>query len=126
MNIGKEYFSPNSKNVFSSTNLRNKTFQNNSLNFINNVDGKDFIKINNKINKNRKNNDRLLKILNKLNSGGLLSSKNKSLNKNKIVFGKNSLCNNIINKENLNINLKSNDIKSIVNPKSINERNYDY
>mgnify|MGYP003571364010 CR=1 FL=1 len=126
VNIGKEYFSPNSKNVFSSTNIRNKTFQNNSLNFINNIDGKDFLKINNKINKNRKNNDRLLKILNKLNSGGLLSSKNKSLNKNKIVFGKNSLCNNIINKENLNINLKSNDIKSIVNPKSINERNYDY
>ena len=126
VNLGKEYFSPNSKNVFSNTKIRNKTLQNNSLNFINNVDGKDFIKINNKINKNRKNNDRLLKILNKLNSGGLLSSKNKSLNSNKIIFGKNNLCNNIINKENLNINLKSNDIKSIVNPKSINERNYDY
>jgi hypothetical protein len=126
VNIGKEYFSPNSKNVFSSTKIGNKTLQNNSLNFINNIDGKDFLKINNKINKNRKNNDRLLKILNKLNSGGLLSSKNKSLNNNKIIFGKNSLCNNIINKENLNNNLKSNDIKSIVNPKLINERNYDY
>ena len=126
INIGKEYFSPNSKNVFSSTNIRNKTLQNNSLNFVNNIEGKDFLKINNKINKNRKNNDRLLRILNKLNSGGLLSSKNKSLNNNKIVFGKNSFCNNIINKENLNNNLKSNDIKSIVNPKTINEKNYDY
>ena len=126
INIGKEYFSPNDKFVLTSTKIRNKTLQNNSLNSNNNVDGKDFIKINNNINKNRKNNDRLIKILNKLNSGGMLSSKNKSFNNNKIIFGKNSLCNNIINKENLNINLKGNDIKSIVNPKSINERNYDY
>ena len=87
-NIGKQYFSQISKKYISSKNIGNKSLQDNSLIHFNSIEGinNESIKINNKTHKGKKNNSKLIKILNKLNIKG----KQKNLN-NKIIIRKNNL-----------------------------------
>ena len=88
-NYIKEFFSQNSKKGVSSKKIGNRTMQNNSLNFLNIADRNEIglIKMKSKINKNKKNNERLIKMLNKISGGRFSPLKQKNLN-NKIIFKK--------------------------------------
>lgn len=88
-NYIKEFYSQNSKKGTSSKKIGNRTMQNNSLNFLNVADRNEFglIKMKSKINKNKKNNERLIKMLNKISGGRFSPLKQKNLN-NKINFKK--------------------------------------
>ena len=88
-NYIKEFYSQNSKKGVSSKKIGNRTMQNNSLNFLNAADRNEIglIKMKSKINKNKKNNDRLIKMLNKISGGRISPLKQKNLN-NKISFKK--------------------------------------
>ena len=85
----KEFYSQNSKKGVSSKKIGNRTMQNNSLNFLNFADRNEIglIKMKSKNNKNKKNNDRLIKMLNKISGGRVSPQKQKNLN-NKISFKK--------------------------------------
>ena len=89
-NYIKEFYSQNSKKGISSKKTGNRTMQNNSLNFLNVADRNEIglIKMKSKINKNKKNNDRIIKMLNKLSGGRFSPLKQKNLN-NKISFKNN-------------------------------------
>ena len=88
-NYIKKFYSQNSKKGVSSRKIGNRTMQNNSLNFLNVADRNEIelIKMKSKNNKNKKNNDRLIKMLNKINTGRFSPLKQKNLN-NKISFKK--------------------------------------
>ena len=120
-NLTKNY-----KSNFTSKNNINKTLQNitpNYLNETNNNNGNMTAKNkpSQKIIKIRKNNGRLIKIMNKLNAG--LFSPNEKSYKAQINMIKNKMINN--NDSNLKSN-KSNDLKSIINPKYLKESSFKY
>ena len=118
------------RNLYSSKKFftqNNKSLHNNSVNFFNNsnvnevnINEKNKNKGMNKIIKIRKNNGKLVRVMNKLNFG-FFSPNQKNL-KNKIIFKNN----NMINKNSIKVN-ESNDLKSIINPKFLKEtNNYKY
>ena len=120
-NLTKNY-----KSNFTSKNNINKTLQNitpNYLNETNNNNGNMTAKNkpSQKVIKIRKNNGRLIKIMNKLNAG--LFSPNEKSYKAQINMIKNKMINN--NDSNLKSN-KSNDLKSIINPKYLKESSFKY
>ena len=120
-NLTKNY-----KSNFTSKNNINKTLQNIHQNYLNETSNKDGNmtaknKPSQKIIKIRKNNGKLIKIMNKLNAG--LFSPNEKSCKAQIIMRKNKIINN--NDSNLKTN-KSNNLKSIINPKYLKEGNFKY
>ena len=124
------------ENPFSTRNLycskkfltqNNKSLLNNSINYFNNSNVNEINtsekykrKGLNKLDKIRKGNGKLIKVMNKLNFG-FFSPNQKNL-KNKIIFKNN----NTINNDSIKAN-ESNDLKSIINPKFLKEtNNYKY
>jgi hypothetical protein len=116
-NNKNDYLTLNDKSVFSAKNIVNRTLQNNSLYFfsslkegINNHENK------NKVIKIKKNNGKLVKIMNKLNFD-FFSPRQKT--NNKIIFKKKVGNSNDGQRIHQKTN-ESNDLKSIINPIYIN------
>ena len=103
----------------------NKSLQNNSINYFNNsnLNERNISEKNRrfkKVIKIKKNNGKLIKVMNKVNFG-FFSPKQKNI-QNKIILKKNNKINNDSIK-----NSESNDLKSIINPKYLKEtNNYKY
>ena len=114
----------NYKSNFASKNNINKTLQNITQNYLNEPNDGNMTAKNKpfqKIIKIRKNNGRLFNVMNKLNFGFL--SPNEKSSKAQIAMRKNKIINN--NDSNLKSN-KSNDLKSIINPKYLKEGKFKY
>ena len=119
-NLTKNY-----KSNFTSKNNINKTLQNINQNYISNTNDGNITaksKPSQKIIKTTKNNRRLIKVMNKLNFG--FFSPNEKTCKAQITMRKNKIINN--NDSNLKSNNKSNDLKSIINPKYLKDGNFKY
>ena len=113
-NIGKEYLTHTLDNALSFNTIGSENPESNSINYLNKTEANELVKThNNSINKSRKSNARLLKILNKINLEKNYGNKLSNLNQ-KLSLRKYNLKNN--NKENQNFNIKSS--KSFIkNPK---------